>query len=295
MLARLFSSSRFHPRSLSRALMHLERAVSALGDADRTLADAGAADAERAAIARAVSEIFEQQNWIAVQLRYATPAVPLEVPDDPAAHSSAPPPQPSVASAVRQLFGADRAADLETEFGQLVTARLIALAGDRLTATAPRLTLRPGMGLAGRMIDGHGVPWRVSMTCHEAVEQEDQMHVMLDVTGIDRDEQRQTSRLGIDTSITLSVVACSALREGDEVRGQLVNLSRSGLAFSAAADLKTGDRLTFHIRVLEGAIDGEVRKFVIDGYERAKNILTENREALVRIAQALLETPEGPC
>jgi cell division protease FtsH len=37
------------------------------------------------------------------------------------------------------------------------------------------------------------------------------------------------------------------------------------------------------------AIDGEVRKFVIDGYERAKNILTENREALVRIAEALLE------
>jgi cell division protease FtsH len=37
------------------------------------------------------------------------------------------------------------------------------------------------------------------------------------------------------------------------------------------------------------AIDGEVRKFVIDGYERAKNILNENREALVRIAEALLE------
>jgi cell division protease FtsH len=37
------------------------------------------------------------------------------------------------------------------------------------------------------------------------------------------------------------------------------------------------------------AIDGEVRKFVIDGYDRAKNILTENREALVRIAEALLE------
>ena len=37
------------------------------------------------------------------------------------------------------------------------------------------------------------------------------------------------------------------------------------------------------------AIDEEVRKFVIHGYERAKSILSENREALVRIAEALLE------
>jgi cell division protease FtsH len=37
------------------------------------------------------------------------------------------------------------------------------------------------------------------------------------------------------------------------------------------------------------AIDEEVRKFVFQGYERAKTILSENREALIRIAEALLE------
>jgi cell division protease FtsH len=37
------------------------------------------------------------------------------------------------------------------------------------------------------------------------------------------------------------------------------------------------------------AIDEEVRKFVMQGYTRAKGILNENREALVRIAEALLE------
>src|SRR5438874_2558320 len=36
-------------------------------------------------------------------------------------------------------------------------------------------------------------------------------------------------------------------------------------------------------------IDEEVRKFVMQGYNRAKSILTENREGLVRIAEALLE------
>jgi len=37
------------------------------------------------------------------------------------------------------------------------------------------------------------------------------------------------------------------------------------------------------------AIDEEVRKFITHGYDRAKNILTENRDALIRIAEALLE------
>src|SRR5207237_2886521 len=37
------------------------------------------------------------------------------------------------------------------------------------------------------------------------------------------------------------------------------------------------------------AIDDEVRKFVIHVYDRAKSILSENREALIRIAEALLE------
>jgi cell division protease FtsH len=37
------------------------------------------------------------------------------------------------------------------------------------------------------------------------------------------------------------------------------------------------------------SIDDEVRKFIMQGYERAKNILQENRDALIRIAEALLE------
>src|SRR5712671_6842355 len=37
------------------------------------------------------------------------------------------------------------------------------------------------------------------------------------------------------------------------------------------------------------AIDEEVRKFVLQGYDRAKTILSENREALIRIAEALLK------
>jgi len=37
------------------------------------------------------------------------------------------------------------------------------------------------------------------------------------------------------------------------------------------------------------SIDDEVRKFIMQGYERAKSILTDNRAALIRIAEALLE------
>ena len=35
--------------------------------------------------------------------------------------------------------------------------------------------------------------------------------------------------------------------------------------------------------------ENEVRRIVNEGYQRAKNILTENRETLLRIAEALLE------
>jgi cell division protease FtsH len=37
------------------------------------------------------------------------------------------------------------------------------------------------------------------------------------------------------------------------------------------------------------SIDDEVRKFIISGYERAKSILAGNREAMIRIAESLLE------
>ncbi len=37
------------------------------------------------------------------------------------------------------------------------------------------------------------------------------------------------------------------------------------------------------------AIDEEVRKFVLQGYDRAKALLNENRDALIRIAESLLE------
>jgi hypothetical protein len=256
-------STKFHQHPLARAQMHLDRAVSALGDADRTLAEAGAADADRAAIARAQVEIFEQQSWINDELRYAVPRTRPEmpqVPADPIPHASSPMvPPPPVASAIRQLFGAAGAADLETGFGQLVTVQLIEQAGARLIATAPRLTLRQGMELTGRVIDTNGAPWRVAMTCHDAIEQADRMRVTLDVAGVTGDDQRQSVRMGIDTTITLTAAACAHLREGDEVRGQLVDLSRSGLAFAAAADLRAGDRLMFHARLLEGAIEGELR------------------------------------
>jgi cell division protease FtsH len=36
-------------------------------------------------------------------------------------------------------------------------------------------------------------------------------------------------------------------------------------------------------------IDEEVRRMISEGYDRAKNILAENRDTLVRIAEALLE------
>ena len=42
------------------------------------------------------------------------------------------------------------------------------------------------------------------------------------------------------------------------------------------------------------AIDEQVRNLVMQGYEKAKTILTENRDALVRIAEACWNASRSP-
>jgi PilZ domain len=109
------------------------------------------------------------------------------------------------------------------------------------------------------VIDRQSVPWLVSMVCRKAVEQDATTDLTLDVAEIRGDDQRTADRLDVATGLTLHVVSSTSLRDADEVRGQIVNLSRDGLAFTAAEPLAAGDRLRFYARFLEGAIEGELR------------------------------------
>lgn len=254
----------YHQQSLNRALLQLERTVLALNDADRTLAEAGVGELERAPASRAQLDMYELQSWIRTEIKHtakrATTAAADEPSDpEPARELPVPEPAPQIARAVDMLFGPAMEADLETEFGQVVAVRLITAAGDQLTATAPRLTVREGMTLMGRPIDREGAPWQVTMVCRVAMEQDDEMRLLLEVTEVSGDNRRQAERLEIRATVTLKAIDCENLNPGDEVRGEVVNLSQSGFAFTAMSPLRPGDRLQFHGRLMEGAIDGEAR------------------------------------
>jgi hypothetical protein len=171
----------------------------------------------------------------------------------------------SIPTAVGMVFGTTKCAELITDDGRLVTVRLTGLQGARLTATAPRLTVRRGSTLAGHFIDAEHLSWTVSMMCLESVEVDQRMRMILDVTSITDDNLRADGRLDIAATITLRAKKCNDLREGEEIRGQVVNLSRGGLEFRCQAALVPGDRLGFHARFMEGAIDGDVGVTSVSG------------------------------
>jgi hypothetical protein len=256
----------YHQQSLNRALLQLERTVLALNEADQTLADAGVGVLERAPAARAQLEMYELESWIRTEMQRNAERAALAAADEPSdpeqsrdLPAPAAGPTPQVARAVDMLFGREMRADLKTEFGQVVAVRLIATNGDELTATVPRLTVRVGMTLLGRPIDREGAPWQVTMICRTATEQDDEMRLLLEVTDVVGDNRRQADRLEIRAAVTLNAIECENLNPGDEVRGELVNLSQSGFAVTAMSPLRAGDRLRFHCRLMEGAIDGEAR------------------------------------
>jgi hypothetical protein len=171
----------------------------------------------------------------------------------------------SIPTAVGMVFGTTKCADLITDDGRLVTLRLTGLQGARLTATAPRLTVRQGSTLAGHFIDSEHLSWTVSMVCLESIEVDRRMRLILDVSAISDDNLRAVGRLDIVATITLRSKKCADLREGEEIRGQVVNLSRAGLEFTCQAALVPGDRLGFHVRFMEGPIDGELGVTSVSG------------------------------
>ena len=60
------------------------------------------------------------------------------------------------------------AADLESDEGAIVTVQPSGMAGDTVWVTAPRLAVAGGMRLRGRLLDGAGEPWIVTLVVDEA-------------------------------------------------------------------------------------------------------------------------------
>jgi PilZ domain len=251
-----------YERSMLLALEQIDIAVSAVRTAGQTLSSAGVSQVGEATLHATQLNLVGLQTWVSTELERASELALEDMPNQttaelPSRRLPAPVHAPSVETAVELLFGSTKVAGLETEFGQVILVRMLELNGCRLTATAPSLALRDGARLAARLIGPDSKPWRLEFVCRGALEQHGEALVALDVVDVSGDDGRHGERRKIEVAVTLRAVACADLHEGAEVRGFIVNLSKRGMGFTATDSLRLGDRLQFHARFMEGAIDGE--------------------------------------
>jgi PilZ domain len=162
--------------------------------------------------------------------------------------------------AISMLFSG-LAADLESEDGAAVTVQPSGMAGDTVWVTAPRLQVAGGMRLRGRLLDGEGEPWIVSLVIDEAeYHNHDLARVRLRADSVTADASRRRSpRVRAGGIAWLSAVNCQHVVDGDRVDGTMVDLSRDGVAFATNRVLRPPDRLTFHGRFFADTVEAEVR------------------------------------
>ena len=162
--------------------------------------------------------------------------------------------------AISMLFSG-LAADLESDEGAIVTVQPSGMAGDTVWVTAPRLQVAGGMHLRGRLLDGDGEPWIVSLVVDEAdFHNHDLARVRLRADAVTADaSRRRSARVPAGGIAWLSAVNCRHVVDGDRVDGTMVDLSRDGVAFATNRVLRPADRLMFHGRFFADTVEAEVR------------------------------------
>jgi hypothetical protein len=151
--------------------------------------------------------------------------------------------------------------ELELAGGGLLRVHPILLDGEKVTATAPRLSVATGMLLTGRVIGPDGRPWELTLYVDDATYHTPDLAMLRmhpTAIGVD-DSRRAAERVPIGGVTWLEAVNCQDVVDRDRVDGTLEDLSRTGVAFTTARVLRVGDRLLFHGRFFADSISGEVR------------------------------------
>jgi PilZ domain len=166
----------------------------------------------------------------------------------------------SPVDAVSLLFNSPDV-ELELAGGGLLRVHAILVEGERVTATAPRLSVATGMLLTGRVVGPDGRPWELKMHVDDAAYHTPDLAMLrMHPTAVGVDESRRAAeRVPIGGVAWLEAVNCQDVVDRDRVDGSLEDLSRSGVAFTTARVLRVGDRLLFHGRFFADSISGEVR------------------------------------
>ena len=162
--------------------------MTALGEADRLLGEAGVSEPDRGAIATCVLSLYGQESWVRGQLQRSRLGVGDHHARLPASVAGAPPAPPIAAM---RLFGPGTGTlvELELEGGGVVPMRLERATGDRVVVTAIGSPPRPGSRLRGRLPGAGEIGWRVELECEAITELEgDRALVSLRVAGVDPDD-----------------------------------------------------------------------------------------------------------
>jgi PilZ domain-containing protein len=166
----------------------------------------------------------------------------------------------SPSQALSHLFSVP-SQELEIEGGGRLSVYARDVAGTRARGTAPRLKVRSGMTLIGRLVAEDGRPWALSLAVEKAdFHSEDLAAVELRVVRVGLDStRREAVRVPAGGMAWLTAVNCQHVVDGDRVDGTMTDLSRSGVGFATQRTLRRGDRLIFHGRFFKDAVEAEVR------------------------------------
>jgi PilZ domain len=177
--------------------------------------------------------------------------------------------------------------------------------GAKVWATAPRLAVRAGMTLRGRIIvPEEAQPWLVRFETEDASFHTNELaRVRLRAVSVGPDKSRRlTQRVPAGGVAWLIAVSCRDVVDGDKIEGTIVDLSESGVAFATRRVLRLQDRLIFSGRFFAEHVEAEVRVTSLREGEHGRTIAgcafidinSAQRARVQRLIAAADSPPERP-
>lgn len=161
--------------------------------------------------------------------------------------------------AVAQLFAAHQV-DLEIEGGSPLTFVVSAVDRTRAVGLAPRLQVRRGMSLVGRVIGADGRPWMLSLEVEEAHFHNDKLaQVQLHARRVGLDATRRgTVRQPSGGVAWLEALSCRDTPDGTRIDAIMNDLSLSGVGFTTTHVVRLDDEYRFHGRFFAEEVEADV-------------------------------------
>lgn len=161
--------------------------------------------------------------------------------------------------AVAQLFSVHQV-DLEVEGGSPLTFVVSAVDRTRVVGLAPRLEVRRGMSLVGRVIGDDERPWMLSLEVEEAHFHNDRLaQVQLHARRVGLDATRRGMVRQPSGGVAwLEALSCRDTPDGTRIEAVMNDLSLSGVGFTTNHVVRLDDEFCFHGRFFAEEVEADV-------------------------------------